>query len=655
MIKIVLGRLLDKVSNRTDIFWKAVDDARSWTLTILFVFLAIKAALFFTEASIELEVYEWFLAPAAFSYQHLFASVAVFLLFLGIIRLGCLAPQLRYAALGLLGLSQIVLTFMHIAALRVEHILRTYPTFEMAQADAEASIFTSSLLDKVNLPYTLPGIGLSLIAILAPLLLFPRLKLRSVRVTWKKWLLIFTIWAGVGIGAEIGLTSDVGISASDPVIYFVADFFEKTMAGRAGRYSATAGKFDTALIFGDKTVHQSAHHFENLEKWRKTKKNVIFIVQESSPIKQVSYMQRVKVGDELRDTTPTLREMRDHMLTLENHYTVHPTSMNALFSIGCSLYPYPGGGIITHINPRIPCRSISEVFAEAGYKTALFHSGKFSFWAKRKFYNNRGFSVMLDAKSIPGHENAEQFKWGIEELVTARAVADFIEKNKRKPFFIQYIPVFPHVPYDFKDGDYAIFPKKRPRDKYHNCLRYADRAVKVVMDGLRRAKLVDDTLVVVVGDHGEAFLEHKGNRVHSIYIYEENVHVAAAFYNPILFPSHRKTERVTGHIDFLPTIADIVGLSHGRWWQGRSLLKDSPSQLTYFYANWGPELVGVRDGRYKAIYDLKKQKIELYDLERDGKEKQNLADQLKNRLPKYRRAITRWRDYHMKLIPNLGK
>ncbi len=629
--------------------WKVMDEARDWTLSILAVFIAIKVAMVVTEPSIELKWYEWFLAPASFTYQNLIASLVVFAVYIGVMRVKRLNRPARLATLGLMGVAQIVLTFVHIASLRVEHIIRTYPTFEMTEADSEASIFTSSLLDVSNLPYTLSGLLLSVLAIVAPLLLFRRLKLASLRVSWRRWLVILAVWIGLGVGCEMGISSDVGVATADPFIHYLADLASKKLPG--GGSSKVKG-FDTLPIYGEQKVMRTSRHFEHLNEWRATKKNVLLIVMESSPVRQISFMRPVEGG---KDTMPNLRKLRKNMLTLENHYSVHPTSMNALFSIGCSLYPNPGGGIITHINPRIPCHSISEVFAKAKYKTALFHSGKFSFWAKRKFYNNRGFSIMKDAKSMPGRQKSKQFKWGIDELTTARAVSNYIQKNKDTPFFIQYIPVFPHVPYDNPEGDHAVFPNRRPEDKYHNSLRYADKAFQIVFDGLRKAGVLKDTLVAIVGDHGEAFLEHKGNRVHSIYVYEENVHVAAALYNPILFPKHRAVHRVTGHIDLLPTIVDIVGLPAGEVWEGHSLLKDAPSPLTYFYADWGPKFIGMRDGQFKVIYDLKKSRFEIYDLKSDPEEKKNLADRFKKRLERYRHVLTKWREYHIKLIPNLGK
>ena len=238
--------------------------------------------------------------------------------------------------------------------------------------------------------------------------------------------------------------------------------------------------------------------------------------------------------------------------------------------------------------------------------------------------------------------------------MTSDAVAGSVN-DQDEPLFVEYITVFPHSPYDYKKGPWAVFSGTKPIDKYHNCLRYEDAALKRVVDGVRKNGLERDTLFIFVSDHGEAFYEHRGNRVHSIYIYEENVHTAMAMYNPILFPKMHATDRVTSHIDILPTLADLLELPHGTPWQGHSLMKDEPSPLVYFLANWGSKFAGLRDDRYKAIWNKDSNEVQLFDLKKDRRERKNLAKQFPDRLDTYRNTLVDWWMYQMKLIPTFGK
>lgn len=640
-------------SNREEI-GEASGAARRWTVAIVLVFIGVKLALFVSEKGIRLEVWEWLLVPFAITYQHIMTALPIYLIYFLIFFFGTRARPLRFVAVGLVSLSQLVLTFLHLSSLRVARILGSFPTFEMTEADSEGSVFAAEILAPENLKYVIPGLVAVGLAIALPILL----RRCSFRPKWHPNLTIvggFLLWIGLGMASERAIKSYLGVTNADPVVFYFADLAEKRMGMGWLRYDTAGQMLSTEPLFGPREPVPTKQLFKNLEEFRKTNMNVVLIVLESLPVKQASFMRSVRFGGQERDTMPNLRKMRKHMLTMENHYSVNPSSMNALFSIGCSMYPYTAGGTITNVNPRIPCYSISEVFDDLGYRTALFHTGRFSFWKKRKFYDNRGFAVMRDATNMPGFQKSRKFHWGIDELITADAVAKFIQNNKDNPFFVQYLVLFPHAPYDYQEGDYATFPNVRLQDKYHNSLRYVDAAVKRVTDQLKKLKLLKDTLIVLVGDHGEAFHEHKGNRVHSIYVYEENIHVPFVLFNPILFEQHEKTEKVTSHIDILPTIADLVGGSRGEHWQGTSLLENTPSPVAYFFANFGQKILGLRDGPFKVMWNTKKSDWEIYDVQKDRQEKNNLVETFNRRVPAYRQALSGWDAYQAKLIRNLGK
>lgn len=646
-----------KPASRKERLKEAMKKARSFAVLLAVIFIGIKLVLFFTESSITLRWWEWIPIWPAISYQHIIVALICFGLYTGLFFIGGKNRPLGIAMASLVGIVQFVLPFLHISSLRVEQIIGSYTTFEMTQADSEGSIFLGALLDPENLMFTIPGFLLSCAATTLPFVFRKRAAKILSFLTLKRAAIIFGVWIVLGAAGARIISSFIGVTADDPVIFYYADLLEKELSLLNAEASAPNDKealFPTEQIYGSKKIIPTKHLFSNLEKWRKTKQNIVLIVMESMPASQASFMGTVKLKKEVRDTMPNLKKMAPHMLLWENHYTVHPTSMNSLFSIGCSMYPYPGGGNITTINPRAPCESISEVLHKKGYKAALFHSGRFSFWKKTKFFKKRGFSIMRDARNMPG-KNIEKFKWGIDEIATAEAVAGFIKKNKDKPFFIQYITVFPHVPYHYKDGPWAIYPSKKRIDKYHNCLRYEDAAIKIVTDTVKKVGLEDDTLFIFVSDHGEAFYEHPGNETHSIYVYEENVHVAFAMYNPILFPTHRSTKRVTSHIDILPTVADLIGAEHAAPWQGKSLLEDLASPTVYFFANWGSKLAGLRDDRYKAIWNRNKKVLQIFDLKKDKREKKDLIKKFSERRKAYHSALTDWWENQAKLISTFGK
>ena len=637
-------------------FNRALRLAHTYVGLLLFSFVAIKVALLFTEDAIELRPVEWLLIWPVATYQHVVAAIIILGIYLGLFWLADANKYIRAVVFIFVSLTQLVFPFLHITALKVEHVLGSFPTSQMAEADTGGSIFSAALFDPVNFPYTLPGLALSLLAMLIPPVLVKRLDFRMSGRRIKLEAIVIVVWLVLGVFGGRLISSYISVAESDPVIYYLTNLMAPTDARHFYRQLQGRTEYRSSEpVFGDREVVHTQKLFRQRDKWWKTKKNIVLVVLESLHARQASFMSDVRVDKKWRDTMPTIRALMKNGLRLENHYTVHPTSMNSLFAINCSLYPVPFGGLITKTNPKIPCQSISEVLTAKGYKSAIFHSGKFSFWKKTRFFQNRGYSLMLDSESMPGQNKAKKTDWGIDEFVTVKQIVKFIKKNKHHPFFVQYIPVFPHYPYELIDDKYAIFGKKEKLDKYHNCLAYTDSAVKKIVDAVGKLGLADDTLFIFVGDHGEAFHEHRGNRVHSIFAYEENIHVAAAMVNPLLFPIGSATRKVTSHIDILPTIADLVGIEPSPVWKGHSLLRDGPSPPVYFYASWGKKLAGMRDGKFKVIMDINTKDFEIYDLLKDPKEKKNLADKYKKRLEKYEDTLDKWREYFVAEIPALRR
>ena len=77
-------------------------------------------------------------------------------------------------------------------------------------------------------------------------------------------------------------------------------------------------------------------------------------------------------------------------------------------------------------------------------------------------------------------------------------------------------------------------------------------------------------MVVVVGDHGEAFAEH-GEKGHAIFGYEENLRVPLILFHETMLPRNRVIEERVSLIDILPTLLEMYGLEAGEGLQGRSL------------------------------------------------------------------------------------
>jgi arylsulfatase A-like enzyme len=108
---------------------------------------------------------------------------------------------------------------------------------------------------------------------------------------------------------------------------------------------------------------------------------------------------------------------------------------------------------------------------------------------------------------------------------------------------------------------------------------------------------------------------------------------------------YKKAARVPvvgSHVDLAPTIAELVGLPAEPDWQGRSLFDDRHPHRAYFYVAEDHFRLGVREGNWKYIYNVRDGRDELYDLQTDPLEQRNVAAQHPDRSDRLRQRLVAW-------------
>jgi arylsulfatase A-like enzyme len=152
-------------------------------------------------------------------------------------------------------------------------------------------------------------------------------------------------------------------------------------------------------------------------------------------------------------------------------------------------------------------------------------------------------------------------------------------------------------------------------------IRQADDLIASLCSELKRLGLADSTLLVITGDHGDAFGEH-GWFCHGHALFEEDVHVPMIFVSPRIKEAGMNADIVGSHVDLWPTLADLCDIPLNPLWQGRSLLSGQEDRRAYFYR---PGAIGIREGRYKYVWDYFVGREYLFDLLSDPQEKANVS------------------------------
>ncbi len=347
---------------------------------------------------------------------------------------------------------------------------------------------------------------------------------------------------------------------------------------------------------------------------------------------------------------------RDGAVAFTKHYSPWSQTMKAVFCILCSEMPYPEYPAITFVRPEIPCISLTEVLKDSGYTTAYFLSADFGFDRQLRFYRHRSFDRMEDMYSMPGREGAWANSWGVDESVTIRAVLDWIdemkEQDRERPVAMIYNMVAGHHPYVFPGGPPAPSSSlKDTLEAYLGCLGYIDERIREMVEGLQERGYLDDTLVVVLSDHGEAFNQH-GTRGHGNQVYDEFVRVPLVLYGPQLRGVKGEVDFPTGHIDLAPTLLGLLGLPVPLTMKGRNLLVDRSGRAMLFGGRPEDEQYGIRDGNWKLIVTGETGVVELFDLEADPDEEHNVAGDHPQLAGRLLQRVRQWKPHSRNLIEN---
>ena len=335
------------------------------------------------------------------------------------------------------------------------------------------------------------------------------------------------------------------------------------------------------------------------------------------------------------DVMPNLSRLARSGIVFENAYAVYPESIKGLFSILCSVYP--ALDVSAEISAGAPCRSVAAVLSAAGYRTALFHSGRFVYLGMEAVIRNRGFDTLEDAGDIGGNH---QSSFGVDEPSTVARILTWIDALPGgERFFVTYLPIAGHHPYATPEP--GPFPDHDEFDRYRNALHYGDASLGSLMDGLRARNLDQNTLWIVLGDHGEAFGQHEGNYGHTFQLYEENVHVPFIVAMPGMLPHQIRSRQVVSLIDTAPTVLDLLGLSAPDSYQGRSMLDPRP-RMALFFADYSVAMLGLRDGAFKFIHELDSGRSRIFDLERDPREQTNIEPRYLDRTRWYAQNLRNW-------------
>lgn len=384
--------------------------------------------------------------------------------------------------------------------------------------------------------------------------------------------------------------------------------------------------------------------------------NILFVLLES--VRHDALGVYAAAGQGRPSDTPFLDEIASQGWMVERAYTTVPHTSKALVGIYCGTFARFETDITEARPGNLPLTCLPHLLAGAGYRSAHFQTAPGGFEDRSQFLANVGFDDRFTQESIAGMDWTKLGYLGVDDRAMIAPAIDWMRSQSAKgtPFFASVLTITAHHPYVSPGNIQAVHDPVQAKNAYTKAVRYTDDVVRELFTEMRRHGLLDNTLVVITGDHGEAFSEH-GQIAHNGVGYEEGIRVPLVLYGPAL--GGRKTIKgLRQHIDIMPTVLDIAGIGFSGKLPGRSLRGDPsghPDLITScFYHDYCLNHLSADGG--KVLFFYGKRTLEMYDLNGDPEERRNLyaADTHANAAQRLSVAVRMKKSYELVYQPAKG-
>lgn len=338
------------------------------------------------------------------------------------------------------------------------------------------------------------------------------------------------------------------------------------------------------------------------------------------------------------DTAPFLSKLAAEGVVFDNAWSTSSWTAPATASLFTSMYPFQHG-VVTGLmyserlqseDPRITVNRIAdeittmpEVLKEAGYTT-------FGVSDNPNICAAEGFEQGFDRFVNYNYANAE--------IVNGTVMNWAEDITSSEPYFLYLHYMDPHNPYHPRDEKAKSTPDEQERSKalacYDSEIRFADAHIEMLFN---RFAWDENTVVIVLSDHGEEFGE-RGGYGHGKNLFTESLRIPLLVYFPGGGLEPGRVEHNVSIVDVMPTIRSLLGLDGGETDEGVDLLRvrDGKTQLdgrpiyAHLWRRWGTvdpqdDLVagGVVKKEWKYLFTLPGGE-KLFDLSLDPLEQRDV-------------------------------
>lgn len=299
---------------------------------------------------------------------------------------------------------------------------------------------------------------------------------------------------------------------------------------------------------------------------------------------------------------PNFLKAREHMILLKHLYSQDPRSTKAFAQLDMGKFSLLSwDSYSNNLTSMFPESGVASHLADLGYATASLVNSDAYLDHNKSFQEHHGYQKVMYRQALnPGSANADDTRL----LDQAGRELD----QMHKPFYMMVWPIETHHPYGREywanqDGWLGNHPEgikhlgASDHARYLHALHEADDWFGQLIEMLKRKGLYENTVIIVTGDHGEAFGEHEpGNVFHGNGVYQESVHVAGFIYSPKIDGLH-VDDRNLRLMDIPATILNLSSSDSYLLNEGRSIFKNYKYEMpVYLFNSWAGAAGIIHDG-----------------------------------------------------------
>lgn len=351
--------------------------------------------------------------------------------------------------------------------------------------------------------------------------------------------------------------------------------------------------------------------------------NVVLLMLES-----MSYSAS-SLDSENTDAAPALARLANEGMRFTRTYAPIPHTSKSFWAVLTGSMPDTSSDAAECVPADRTYESLATMLRRNGYRSAFFQMAKGSFECTPGLFANMGFDHAWFRENLRDPSAHLGYLGGDDARMLEPAFS--WASSKPGPFFLMMITSAAHDPYDLPAW-YAS-PGNTPQEKYAQAIRFNDYILQRVCDALHERALENNTLLCVLGDHGESFRPYGSRRWMP---YEEVIRVPWV----IRWPGHirpgQHVDALCSQLDVTPTILSMLGYGITEAaFEGGDARTPSPPDRKLFFSSWyadGPR--GYIEDRHKRVYWPRSGEVFSYDLANDPGEQspQTIDNTSKNKI-----------------------